>query len=58
VQTDITGDLALALVYLPCVIMVLRRPNDGALPPWVDRLWRRARGRVAPGRSTRSVAVD
>jgi hypothetical protein len=58
VQTDITGDLALALVYLPCVIMVLRRPNEGALPPWVGRLWRRARGRVAPGRSTRSVAVD
>jgi len=27
-----SGKLALALCYLPCVVMVLMRPNEGKLP--------------------------
>jgi hypothetical protein len=29
------GALIVALVYLPATIMVLRRPNEGRLPPWL-----------------------
>jgi hypothetical protein len=32
------GALMVALGYLPAVIMVLRRPNDGKLPPWLTRI--------------------
>jgi hypothetical protein len=35
---DITGDLMVALLYLPCLIMVLRRPNEGAVPAWAERV--------------------
>lgn len=31
----------LVLLYLPCLIMILRRPNEGAVPRWVERLLRR-----------------
>jgi len=24
-------------MYLPCLVMVLRRPNDGRIPPWLER---------------------
>jgi len=24
-------------MYLPCLVMVLRRPNEGSMPAWVDR---------------------
>lgn len=44
----ICGQLEIPLVYLPCVMMVLRRPNQGALPAWLD--W--SLGRL---RSARSV---
>lgn len=27
----------LALCYLPCLVIVLRRPNDGAVPAWIER---------------------
>ena len=30
----IAGRLSVALVYLPALIMVLRRPNEGELPAW------------------------
>ena len=30
--------LVLASVYLPALILVLRRPNEGELPPWLARL--------------------
>ena len=40
----VVGELMLALVYLPCVILVLRRPNvapaDLPLPGWVERAGR------------------
>ncbi len=29
--------VSVALVYLPCVIMILRRPNEGELPAWITR---------------------
>ena len=25
------------LMYVPCVVMILRRPNAGALPAWMER---------------------
>lgn len=31
------GALDVWLVYLPCVVMVLRRPNEGAVPAWLER---------------------
>jgi len=33
----ITGDLLVALLYLPCVLLVLRRPNHGLLPGMIER---------------------
>ena len=40
------------LLYLPCLIMVLRRPNEGDMAPWIERnvgrvlaaIWSRAGG--------------
>lgn len=37
------GMLSLALVYLPALLMVLRRPNEGELPGWITWLADRAR---------------
>jgi hypothetical protein len=31
------GDALVALCYLPCLVMILRRPNEGSVPAWVDR---------------------
>lgn len=31
------GKASLVAYYLPCVVMVLRRPNEGALPAWIER---------------------
>lgn len=43
-RMDATGPLLVALLYLPCTLMVLRRPNEGTIPAWLeDRL------RVLPG---------
>jgi hypothetical protein len=42
------------LLYLPCVVMILRRPNVGALPSWLEdrlassRIPRRLRGEPEP----------
>jgi hypothetical protein len=33
------GDVALALLYLPALFVVLRRPNEGEVPVWVGRTW-------------------
>ena len=41
----------LAGVYLPALIMVLRRPNEGPVPAWVERLlsrFRKSNGDVLP----------
>ncbi|MGH7625986.1 MAG: hypothetical protein ACREOJ_11815 [Gemmatimonadaceae bacterium] len=39
------GDVLVALCYLPALFMVLMRPNEGALPAWIERRvpWLRAR---------------
>jgi hypothetical protein len=34
----ITGDLLVPLLYLPCVLLVLRRPNTGRVPAVVERV--------------------
>jgi hypothetical protein len=40
-------------MYLPCVLMVLRRPNEGTVPKWLERrtegwpAWLRGRPGVA-----------
>lgn len=44
------GALMVALCYLPATLLVLRRPNEGELPPWivpVSRWWRSSRGAAA-----------
>ena len=50
---DVTAQLGVLLMYLPAVVMVLRRPNEGDTPEllaavraWVDRV--RAGGRPLP----------
>ena len=40
--TRTMGPAILALLYLPCLIMVLRRPNEGPLPQWPRFRRRRA----------------
>ena len=43
-HVSVVGELMLALVYLPCVILVLRRPNvapaDLPMPAWVESVGR------------------
>jgi MFS family permease len=51
---DITGDLMVALLYLPCLIMVLRRPNEGPVPAWAERAARAVAERM-PRRRPRTV---
>ena len=46
------GRLEVFLLYLPCVVMVLRRPNEGALPTWLAWPAGRVRAvRAAAGRT-------
>lgn len=49
-KTATTGALMVPLLYLPCLVMVLRRPNDGETPRWLERLV--ARLTVLPRRRT------
>jgi hypothetical protein len=32
-----SGRISIFLLYLPCVVMVLRRPNEGLVPDWLER---------------------
>lgn len=34
--------MVVPLLYLPCLAMVMRRPNEGEMPPWVERSVARA----------------
>ena len=34
---DIGGRLIIPLIYLPVTLMILRRPNEGAVPAWLER---------------------
>jgi len=38
----ITGPVQLMICYMPCLILVLRRPNEGELPSWMQPLERLA----------------
>lgn len=33
-----SGQAMVIACYLPCLVMVLRRPNEGAVPAWMQRL--------------------
>ena len=35
---DFVANATSALIYAPAVIMVLRRPNEGTTPPWLEWL--------------------
>lgn len=48
---DKRGLMILVFVYLPCLAMVLRRPNEGDVPAWLDRAARAVRARVARPRA-------
>jgi hypothetical protein len=39
--------LITSLIYLPCLIMVLRRPNHGPVPKWMEQVAIRLRARIA-----------
>jgi hypothetical protein len=47
VVTNAYAPLIMAFIFLPCLIMVLRRPNEGELPEWffADRIRARLRAR-------------
>lgn len=32
------GRASVLLLYLPCTLMVLRRPNEGTVPAWIERV--------------------
>jgi len=36
-KAGMSATLSVALLYLPCAIMILRRPNEGSLPDWITR---------------------
>jgi hypothetical protein len=40
---DFVANATNALIYAPAVIMVLRRPNEGMVPPFLDRMVARLR---------------
>ncbi len=37
-----SGPATIAFIYLPCLIMILRRPNQGDVPVWIDRIVERS----------------
>lgn len=43
---NFVANATMALIYAPAVIMVLRRPNEGTVPAFVDRVLARARPRA------------
>ena len=59
---------AVAALYIPALVMVLRRPNEGPMPSWVERAvawlpaWIRGRApndsEVSSGGSNTSLAID
>ena len=40
------GAVLIATAYLPAVLVVLRRPNEGQMPAWLDFVARRLKGRL------------
>ncbi|GLC26661.1 hypothetical protein [Roseisolibacter agri] len=56
------GNVLVLFFYLPALVLVLRRPNEGEVPRWLDVLVTRATGwlgrRRAAGRAPRGRAYD
>lgn len=46
------GALMVAVGYLPATILVLRRPNEGDLPPWMQRVGRSVSERLMLSRTS------
>lgn len=44
VENYYQGDVLVALLYLPALIMILRRRNEGDLPTWLEHPTQRVRG--------------
>lgn len=42
-RARMSATVSVALLYLPCLIMILRRPNEGDVPAWITRGLARAR---------------
>lgn len=40
----VSGRVMMLSLYLPCLVMVLRRPNEGPVPPWLAWIVARAAG--------------
>ncbi|HWJ21733.1 MAG TPA: hypothetical protein VNS52_05210 [Gemmatimonadaceae bacterium] len=60
--SDMIANVMIAAFYIPCLVMVLRRPNEGPVPAWVERLADAARARLGGWRrrasdETRAPAV-
>jgi len=57
-----SGKLSVALCYLPCVVMVLMRPNEGRLPVVIETTFERVagwwRGAITGSRNGVPVAPD
>lgn len=43
---DEYGPVILMTIYLPCLAMVMRRPNEGALPAWLSAISSARTGRI------------
>jgi hypothetical protein len=48
-RARMSATLSMALLYLPCLIMILRRPNEGVIPAWVARGAVRCRALLSRG---------
>lgn len=35
------GTVCTLMMFIPCLVMILRRPNEGELPSWLERITRR-----------------
>jgi len=56
-QIPISLRIIVPLLYLPCLVMVLHRSNEGALPAWMEMRLARWRGRFGQHRATRSTTA-
>ena len=52
-----TGIAVVVGMYLPALVMVLRRPNEGPLPVWLERVAGMLPSRLR-GRATMETAVS
>jgi hypothetical protein len=48
-RARMSASLSMALLYLPCLIMILRRPNEGVIPAWIEKRVVRCRALLTRG---------